>query len=143
MVIITERSAAEAVKSALLNNEQTKAKVIKALTQPEFLEVEQLINDPESLKEKLKLIAESLDLMYEPIQKQKLKIANAQIHLSEANKKITEKINTNLTSQLKQIPKIKGFIVSKDIEKINKRLQFLNARIAQCLGFIEEIKLRE
>jgi hypothetical protein len=141
MAIKTTRSTAEELKARLGQAEEAKKKLLNTITKEEFLKYAPL--EKEEFKEMLEIIAEALDSMYDPIQRQKTKIADEIRYLSKANQEKMKGINAKLFEQLRHIPLIKGALVDRDIQKIKDGLLSLKKEVSECLALIKSIEEKE
>ena len=136
MTIKTARSVAADVKQFLLKRESTKAKVLKSLTDKDFLDVEVLTGGiPE---DKAKLILDAVDSMLEPINKQVRKTTDEQNYIEE-KKPLLKDIVGLLRDELTQIVKVKEALVDKNPEKISESLKDLKTIVETCKEKIKEI----
>jgi len=136
MTIKTEKSVAADVKEFLLKREHKKTDVLETLTKPEFLDVALLAG--EETKDRLELIADAVDGMLEPINRQVRKITDEQNYI-ESKKTLLKQIVKQLKAQLTQIVKIKEALVDKDIEKIREGLEELQIIVKNCKEKTEKI----
>lgn len=137
MAIKTAKSTAEDLKEKLSAAETIKEKLLKTITKPGFLEYAPL--EKEEFENALSMIAEALDSMYDPIRRQKKRIAVEQHKLSQANQAKLDEIKTELDNQLKHIPLIKEAIENKDAVKIRDGLISLKKEVSDCIKSIKEI----
>jgi len=136
MTIKTARSVSADVKAFLFEREKKKENVLKAITQPGFLDFDVLAG--EEIQDELELIADAIDGFLRPINKQVTKIADEQNYIEE-KKPLLKEIVQLLKAQLTKIIQVKGALVDKDVAKISKSVEELKEIVTTCKEKIEKI----
>ncbi len=136
MTIKTEKSVSADVKTFLLEREKKKEKVLTALTQLGFLGFDVLTGG--EIQDELELIADAVDGMLDPINRQVKKITNEQNYIPEKESLLKDIVRL-LNAQLTKIVQVKGALVDKDPAKISKSVEELKNLVTTCKEKIEKI----